>query len=376
MRIGFDAKRLYKNFTGLGNYSRTLVKNLLNHNPQPHQYALYTPKTKKTEQTRFFLEHPQLQTFTPNSAFKSLWRSFGISHQLKKDEIDIYHGLSNELPFTIRRKGIKSIVTIHDLIFKVYPHTFPLIDRSIYDVKFKTSCKNADLIIAISESTKRDIVDYYHIPPEKIEVAYQSCDPLFYSMQSAESVDNQIHSLALPSEFMLSVGSIIERKNLKLIVQAIAALPTDLQLPLVVVGKGKTYKKEVETLISRLNLKDKVIWLDNLNSNLTLQALYQKAQIIIYPSIYEGFGLPVVEGLLSKTPVITSNVSSLPEAGGPHSYCINPKSTEALINAIINILSDSEKRNQMIEGGYAFANEKFSPEATSKVILDIYDKLY
>lgn len=371
MRIGFDAKRLYSNYTGLGNYSRTIVKNLLEYYPS-QRFHLYTPRIRTSDEIQFFKEHPNLETFVAQTKFKPYWRTYSITEQLKKDKIDLYHGLSNEIPQNLKKAKIKSVVTIHDLIFKVLPETFPLVDRKIYDLKFKKSCKKANKIIAISENTKKDLIHYYDIDEQKIEVIYQSCNPIFYREIDILNSKQVLEKYSLPTEYNLFVGSIEKRKNLKLIIDAYNYISKSDQIPLVIVGGSRTFNKELSKLIGDLEAKNKLIWLKNLNDNTDLQAIYTSAQMLVYPSLYEGFGLPIVEALLSKTPVITSNTSSLPEAAGKDSMFINPQNPEELAEAILKVQSDSELRNKMIEKGYLYATQKFAPEKLTNQLFECY----
>ncbi|TXB65188.1 glycosyltransferase family 4 protein [Vicingus serpentipes] len=372
MRIGFDSKRLFCNFTGLGNYSRTLLKNLSQFHPE-NNYFLYTPKIKETPETSFFLDDNIYKTYTPKSLLKSYWRSFSIVKQLQKDKIELFHGLSNELPFNIKQSGLKSIVTIHDLIFKHYPKTYPAFDRKIYDLKFKASCNNANSIIAISESTKKDIINFYGINAEKIDVVYQSCNPIFYNLQTQEEIEKTIKEYNLPDKYFLFVGSVEERKNLKVIIEAYQFLPENLKLPLVIVGKPRETNNILD-LIKTNQLENLVIWKSNLKNNLHLQAFYQRAEVLIYPSLFEGFGLPIVEGLLSKTPVISSNVSSLPEAGGPNTIYINPKNPKEMALAIEKVITNENLKQSMIEKGYQYAIANFSAEVVTKKMIEVYKK--
>lgn len=373
MKIGFDAKRLFCNFTGLGNYSRSLVANLANFHPK-HAYHLYSPSVTKQTKTAPFLSNPY-QVFSPKTAFKSLWRSFAIPKQLQQDKIDLYHGLSHELPIGIQQSGIKSIVTIHDLIFKVYPETYSFFDRKIYDWKFQYSCQKADCIIAISEHTKQDIIHYYNIDPKKIKVIYQACQNLYYTLNDAQSVASLLQQYQLPERYILAVGTLQERKNLKLLIKAYQHLHKAQQLPILIVGNGGNYKKEVQALIKEMQLDDLVFWITDLESDQTLQALYQKATLLVYPSFYEGFGLPVVEALLSKTPVITANTSALKEAGGPNSLYVSPSDEKALAAAIRQILNDPGFAQNMSEKGYEYAHKTFHPQRLSQQLIDCYQEL-
>jgi glycosyltransferase involved in cell wall biosynthesis len=373
MRIGFDAKRLYSNFTGLGNYSRSLVRNLQRLYPD-HEYLLYTPKLIQSPETNFFADSSDFRTFLAKGVLKSYWRSFSIVDQLKKDGIDLYHGLSNEIPRNLNKTHIKSIVTVHDLIFKVLPDTYPFFDRQIYDIKFRNSCLKADRIIAISNSTRSDIIQYYGVNPDKIEVIYQSCNPLFYQTTSKEENNHLLQKYDIPEEFLLFVGSVEKRKNLRLILEAYQHLKPAFRIPLVVIGGSRGNKDEILNMIASHKLEKLVHWISDLRDNYSLQALYQRAMALVYPSFYEGFGLPVAEALLSKTPVITSNVSSLPEAGGPASVYIDPHNSEELADAIARVLSDTALRNTMIRDGYNHAMEHFTPEHVTHELVKCYDK--
>ena len=374
MIIGFDAKRLFNNFTGLGNYSRTLLHNLLLYSPE-NEYYLYSPSIKSNPQTYEFINNPGFTSFEPNTAFPSFWRTVSILKQLQKDNLSIYHGLSHELPLGISKSGIRSVVTMHDLIFKIYPETYKIIDRTIYDKKFRYSCQAADRIIAISESTKNDIVRLYNIDSENIDVIYQSASPLFYSQNLQVDYNETLRKYKIPENYLLYVGSITERKNIATIINAYGHLPDDLKIPLVIVGSGGKYRNFIEELIVKKNLGKLVIWINNLTDNEELKVLYNKASMFIYPSVYEGFGIPVIEAMLSRTPVITSNISSLPEAGGPDSYYIQPTDAGQMAEGIKKILSDTKYRENMIESGYSYAKEKFDAEKNTRKLIDLYNRL-
>ncbi len=373
MNLGFDAKRLYCNFTGLGNYSRTLVKNLQKLYPE-NEYNLYTSKVRDSLETSFFYNNSSFKTHKSKAVFESLWRSFSIVNQLKKDRVELFHGLSNEIPFNIQKSGIKSIVTIHDLIFKVLPETYPFVDRLIYDFKFKNSCKNASKIIAISNSTKNDIVKYYAISPDKIKVVYQSCNPIFYDSFYENEPESVLKEYNIPSDYVLCVGSIERRKNLFGVIEAYNYLKPEFRIPLVIIGgnKSKKYSKILHDLIRANRLEKKVFWISNLKDNISLKYIYQRALAFIYPSFYEGFGLPVVEALLSRTPVITSNLSSLPEAGGENSLYVDPKQPNEIANAIVKVLDSSSLREKMVSTGYEYAIQNFSPDYVTEQLYSCY----
>jgi len=373
LNIGFDAKRLFSNITGLGNYSRTIVDNLQKHFSN-NKYTLYSPTIKPTTFNKFFIENVQLKKVTTKTVFKNYWRSYGITKNFKKNNIQIYHGLSNELPFNIKNYKTKSILTVHDLIFEKFPNTYPAIDRIIYRSKLKASCKNADKIIAISESTKHDIIEIYNIAAQKIEVVYQSCNQVFFDNSNNTNASKTFQQLKLPLKYLLYVGSVTPRKNLKTLLNALAILKPSLQLPLVIVGKGKQYKKQMQQLAHQLKINHLLFWLDAIDCNRLLKAIYQNAVALIYPSIYEGFGLPVAEALLCKTPVITGNNSSLKEAGGVNSYYVNVLNKDEIKIAIETVLTNSELTNKMKLKGYDYAQQNFNSLITAQNIMKVYKK--
>ena len=371
MKIGFDAKRAFLNHTGLGNYSRSVITSLAHYFPE-NEYFLYTPKAVQDARTAALALGSNLLIRQPSfPLFKSLWRSRLVVPQLRKDRLDLYHGLSHEIPAGLQKTNIRSVVTMHDLIFLRYPQYYKLADRKIYEAKFRYACSHADKIVAISEQTKRDIHSYFNVPEEKIEVVYQSCDALFTHQQPAETLKKVKEKYRLPDQYLLSVGTVEERKNLLLIVQALVLLPATVKL--VVVGKGKAYLEKVKTFIAAQNLEDRVLFLENIPFT-ELPAIYQLAGIFIYPSEFEGFGIPILEALYSGIPVIAATGSCLEEAGGPGSIYIHPTDQEGLAKAVQQIQSNETLRATMIDAGKKYAAQ-FTERRQAAQLMELYRKL-
>lgn len=368
-RIGYDAKRVFHNFTGLGNYSRDLVA-IMSAYFRNCQYFLYNPKPKKIdrlEQKENLIEIlPVLAFWKRNS---SVWRQGPVVKQLIHDRVRLFHGLSGEIPRGLKESGIKSVVTIHDLIFIRYPKLYSFIDRRIHFRKFQRATKEADVVIAISEQTKRDVVDFLGIDPEKIKVVYQGCHPLFKQEMSEDWKIKVRENYQLPEKYILNVGTIESRKNLLTAVKAIK----DLDVVLVVVGGKTSYFKEIEKYIAREGLQDKVRFLNQVNME-SLVAIYQMASLFLYPSIFEGFGIPIIEALYSKVPVITSTGSCFAEAGGPNSIYVDPMDVAAFSKQIETVLNSAELREEMIEKGYEFV-QKFNDQTIALEIMEIYKSL-
>lgn len=370
MRIGFEAKRAFKNFTGLGNYSRSVIQILAHRYPE-NQYFVYSPDLVKNSRTEFLfhLKNGTIRT-APFKFFKSFWRSKGVIKDLSKDQVEIYHGLSHEIPSGLKNKGIKSVVTIHDLIYLRYPQYFKPIDRKIYDLKFRSACKHADRIIAISEQTKKDIIHFFGTDKNKIEVVYQGCDSIFYHPSSTENLTEVQLKYQLPNDYLLCVGTLENRKNQLLILNALLHLPKDTQL--VLVGKSTPYEQILRDFIFTNSLENRVKIISNVDFT-DLPAIYQQAKIFIYPSIFEGFGIPILEALNSGVPVIAAKGSCLEEAGGPNSLYIQPNEELELSKAISRILDDESFRTEMIEKGKQFALN-FREENIAKNLMRVYQK--
>ncbi|MBR5715512.1 MAG: glycosyltransferase family 4 protein [Bacteroidales bacterium] len=356
MKIGFDAKRYYHNHTGLGNYSRAIIKGLQALYPDD-DYLLYDEKTFS--------------------------RTFKLGRKAARDGCKLFHGLSNELPSDILKSGVRSILTFHDAAWRTYPQMYHWLDRQIYDFKYGRSCHVANHVIAISESTKKDIIRFYDIPEVKISVIYQPVQDLFYKPLSQDEADQLIAdavasgmiSSALPQDFILNVGSINSRKNLLGLVQALELIPAEQRPPLLVVGNGREYKQVVLNYIANHHLEQYVRIETGVSDNKVLQALYSKALLMAYPSHYEGFGLPVVEAALQQCPILTSNVSSLPEAAGPGALLCDPDNIESIHKYLTELLDDSSMAQRLAEVADDYARSHFDPRTLTEQLHDLYNEV-
>lgn len=367
MKIGFDAKRAFLNSSGLGNFSRNTLTALHRYHTENH-YVLFTPEINKT----LFHHYSKFDIISPDSPtlkiFKSLWRSFSVSGQLKKHEIDIFHGLSNELPAGIHKTDIPSLVTIHDLIFIRFPEFYKPIDRNIYFRKVKYACAVATKIHAISNQTKEDIITFFKTDPGKIEVLNQSVSPEFFEFRETEKL---LSKYEIPENFILSVGTIEQRKNQLSLLKAIHE--AKIKTTIVFVGNLTNYSEELLKYISQNNLDNQVKFLSNIPEN-DLAGLYQAATLSVYISLYEGFGLPIIESMASGCPVITSNVSCLKETAGNAAVLCNPEDTEEIGLAIKKLTENNEEREKYIGKGYERAKH-FQPSWFSEKLISLYSQI-
>lgn len=369
MKIGFDGKRIIQNFTGLGNYSRYIV-NLLASNFPENSYHIYSSKRFDDFTKLNLISHLAVSFKHPKRGKSFLWRSWRIVKDLKKDQIAVYHGLSNEIPLSLKKCGIPSVVTVHDLIFLHFPQYYKFIDRKIYEFKVRYACTNASRIIAISDQTKRDLISFFKIPEDRIDVVYQNCDPVYHTLSSTQEKERVKSLYKLPSEYLLNVGTIEKRKNLLLIVKALKSVPENVHL--VVVGKQTDYAREVKQYIKANKLQSRVHFLSKVPLT-DLPAIYQQSKIFIYPSEYEGFGIPVIEALHSQVPVIAATGSCLEEAGGPESCYVHPKDEVQMAYCINSILSNQEKQNEMISAGIEYV-KKFADARIATELMNVYIK--
>jgi len=382
MQIAFDAKRAFHNGTGLGHYSRTLIESLSRHYPE-HAYFLLNPRPGKRFSVQGSALHEVLPKNPVDQLFTSAWRSNGCKKWLTQNKIDLYHGLSHELPFGIDHTPIATVVTMHDLIPERYPKQYKWIDRQIYDRKFRYACKKADRIIAISEQTKADLIEFYQTDERKISVCYQSCNPQFYQPVSQTEKERIRKKYNLPACYFLSVGSVIERKNLLNTCKAVKLLGATVDIPLLVIGSGAAYKRKVQRYITEQGLENRIRFLsdepacrsdsDFINAK-DFPAIYQMATALLYPSYFEGFGIPVLEGLCSQVAVITSNRSCLPEAGGAGAIYVDPDSAEEIAGAMQRTATDKAWVHEQIERGWQHA-QQFTTERTAAAVMQVYNEV-
>lgn len=372
LTIGFDGKRAVSNNTGLGNYSRLILESLAEKFPN-FLLNIYSPKDKQSDRLNRIRNFNNAKIITPSQKplVGSLWRSYGITKQLQEDKIDIYHGLSNELPLNIRKSGIPTIVTIHDVIYRKLPYCYSAIDRKIYDWKYGRSCHLADRIIAVSQCTKNDIVEAYGIDPEKIDVVYQGCDKQFKIGIHPDKVADVRDKYKLPKEYVIQVGTVERRKNLELIVRALSALPDNIEL--VAIGRDRGYRKFLNSLAQQLGVSKRIYYLENVPFS-DFPALYKGAAVAVYPSRYEGFGIPILESISCGTPTIGATGSCLEEAGGEGAIYVNPDNPRQLSEAINSILNDDIFSKELINKGLIHAS-KFDISSIAENMVKAYAKV-
>ena len=368
--IGLDAKRAFRNTSGLGSYGRTLINDLT---ALPLELRLYAPdqglcylRSQLVRSPHIHVRYPQFSPVNPlpQKLQAALWRSKYITSDLLRDGVQLFHGLSGELPLGLRATGIRSVVTIHDLIFLRHPEYYHWLDTKIYAWKFRQTVRQADHIIAISECTRRDILHYApEVDPARITVIYQSCSPRFSAV--AEPVERA------QRRYILSVGTIERRKNILLAVQALHHLPDPIGL--VVVGRPTSYTDQVRRYVQLHRLESRVSFLHDV-SNDQLPQLYAQAEAFVYPSRYEGFGIPIIEAISSGLPVVACTGSCLEEAGGPDSLYVSPDDPEAMAAALRRVLRGGSERDERIRRSREYIR-RFQGSDVAKQVAELYQQL-
>ncbi len=368
LRIGFDAKRAYTNRSGLGSYSRNIIESLKRNYPV-NSYVLFSPR--KQVHGLIFDDYG-FEVVTPYrhglSIISSVWRNFMLAGEAKKAGIHLFHGLSNELPQGIHRVGIPSVVTIHDLTFMKFPGFYQPADRIIYTRKVRYACKAANRIIAVSNQTKNDLVNLLGVPPEKIEVVYQPISQRFFENHDEQKIEEVKVRHNLPDKFILSVGTIEERKNQMNILRAIVNEKIDREV--VLVGRMTRYSNSLVEFISLHKLEKQVRFITNLEDD-DLPAFYRLAGVLVYPSLYEGFGIPVIEAMASGCPVLASDAPCLPETAAGSAMLCNPANPDMIGECLKTILENSKICSGLIEKGMDRA-QVFTPEHTAKNLVSVY----
>lgn len=374
MRIAFDAKRAFNNTTGLGNYSRTLIAALEKGFPE-NDYFLFTPKVQEALYEVFTpgatIVLPQL---SKHKLVPAYWRSWGLAQQLAQHKVEIFHGLSNELPLNAHRFFCKNVVTIHDVLYLKHPKDFPAFDRFFYALKTKYAAKNADKITVNSTQTKEDLMRFLQVPEKKIEVIPHAINDVFCNHSSKEAIQLVREKYELPEHFILQPGSFLGRKNHALSIAAFASLvKKHNHLFLLFTGGGGNKEKQVLREIALAGLQNKIIVKKNIATT-DMPALYSAAEMVLYPSLSEGFGLPILEAFASGVPVITSHGKVFEETGGNGAFYIDSSSVSDMLAAMETLLEHSAKRAAFIANG-KLQLQQFSATEMARKTMQLYSSL-
>lgn len=340
MKLGIITDSIHSNLTGIGNYTKDLCISLNKYKNIDIKYIDYEKNNfNKEKLIKINNPFPFLKTY--------LWHNY-LPFRLNRMTFDYVLNTSG-CPHIFPYK-YKEILFIYDLSLFIVPKTHPYTRVLIYKLLFSKTVKNCHKIIVISQNTKLDLMKYYHVPENKITIIY----PSFYGMKNKQ----QKPKIQIKKPYILYLGTLEPRKNINLIIKAFYQLKSTSLFPyqLIIAGKKGWGFKEIFDTVNKLKLEKDVIFTDYV-SDAEKKYLYKHAELFIYPSLYEGFGIPPLEAMNYGCPVITSNISSLPEVVGNAGLMINPYNIKELVLAITKVLTNKKLKEEMIEKGFKQAKK-------------------
>lgn len=371
--IGIDASRaVTTRLTGTERYSREVIVAMVRGAPQ-HRFRLYLREGNPAERAAFLSSLPgnvEPAVFGP----ARLWTHIGLSNEIAARPPDALFVPAHVLPASMARTDLRGVIhavaTVHDLGYKRFPHAHPLQQRTLLDLGTRFTVSNAQVVIADSEATRRDVISFYGVPEPAVRVAHPGPMPLVDV--SAADIDATLMKFGVPARrpFALHIGTLQPRKNLRRLVRAWARLPAALQDARLVLAGGAGWGDEAAQLrheVAALGLSQRVIFTGYI-SDLEKSALLRAARVCVFPSLYEGFGFPVLEAQTAGVPVVCSNTSSLPEVAGDAALLIDPTQIDAITDAIGRAMGDDAVRAQLIIAGHANL-ARFSWQSCAKTVL-------
>lgn len=364
MRVAIDIRKLHD--FGIGTYIRNLLRYLARLDPESEYVLLCAPEDAISVRTL----GANFRAIPDRSRHYSLREQLSLPLAVAREKVDVYHAPHYVLPMLTSGRRV---VTIHDCIHLMFPEYLPYRLGKVYARTMMSSAtRRAHRILTVSESSKRDILRFFPVKPEKISVIYNAIDEQFRVPPSDDAIARVRERYQLGDPFVLYVGNVKPHKNVERLIEAFALLRRRAAegLKLVIIGDEISKHQTLRRAVHRHKLYKHVRFLGFVPDD-TLSVLYRLAGVFVFPSLYEGFGLPPLEAMACGAPVIASNVSSLPEVVGDAAFLVDPYSSEAIANAIMKVLSDSTLANCLRAKGFARAQD-FSWERSVARTLEIY----
>ncbi len=355
---------------GVSHYIEQLLQHL-GHIDQHNQYHIYTTRGLGAAElglpANFAVHASRLPTINPRVRIP--WEQALAPLLLRRSGASLFHGTLNVIPMSCPVPGV---VTVHDLAFIRFPYTFRSYNRTYLDLATRASVRRAARVCAVSEHTRREVIGLLGVPPERVVVTPNAARAHFQVPDPA-AVDAFRQRKGLPNEFILYVGTLEPRKNLITLLEAYSRIAADTRAPLIVGGgKGWLYQPVFERL-EALNLRDRVQFVGYLDEE-ELPLWYAAASVFVFPSLYEGFGMPPLEAMSCGTPVVTSNASSLPEVVADAGLMVAPHDAEGLAAAVLRVLTSADLRAELRERGLQRARH-FSWRTTAERTLQVYQQV-
>ena len=367
MRIGIDARVMTLSASGIGRYSIEMIKAISKLNQtKNHQFILFS--SRKSDK----LNLPENWSYFEGSiSDRALLRSLNYSNLTKKLNLDRFYTMDYIGPIISFDSNCKIITTIHDLIPIIYPNLTSFKHRLIGKYILPLSINNASTIISISHSTKNDIIKHLNVDPKKIKVIHSGVSDIFFENKLKAS-EELINNFTLDSQYILFFGTLEPKKNIYYLIDSYSKISNSLKrkYKLVLCGKIDINNSKLTRFILKRNLKDRIIFTEFVSDE-KLKFLIQNARVFCFPSLYEGFGLPIIESMACGCPVIASNVSSIPEITGDAAILVDPRNVEELVTALNKILTDDKLRKDLSKKSYLNSSKYRWQNSASKVFQTI-----
>lgn len=288
---------------------------------------------------------------------------------VRRDRLDLFHTSYYPVP----RLALPTVLTVYDLRLVRMPETYNWARYRFLKSVIPRSLRRADRLIAISNDTKRDLVRYFDVPPEKIAVSHCPVPARFARVEDRSLLASIREKYDLPTEYILSVGKIEPRKNIERLIEAFASIREQFGIGLVVAGKRDPAFQEYFDRVRKRGMEENVVFTGYVDDS-DLPALYSMAKVFAYPSLHEGFGIPLLEAMACGAPVVTSDTSALPDVAGNAAVLVDPTSTESIARGLARILGDEASRSLLVESGYERVRS-FDARSAAGVIVDLYKKI-
>ena len=371
MHVGIDVSPLTLHPTGVGIYTRSLLRHLMALEQECVFSGLSSGLAEMDEEALRTLAHHR-HLHVPTRGVYRTWSLFGRPRADRLlGGVDLYHATNYFLP-PVQRGG--GVLTIYDLAFLRRPELCSPRIVGPFSRSVRRFATQADAVLTCSEATKRDLIELCGLGEEKITVAYGAVEEGFQPRDREEAKHFLAERHGLETPFVLFVSTIEPRKNVEGLVSAFASIAGDIPHTLVLAGGTGWNAEGVDERIESLDLRDRVRRLGYIGSRTELPFLYSAADAFVFPSFYEGFGLPVLEAMACGCPVVVSNTSSLPEVAGEAGFYVNPEDIEAMASVLREVLTDEGLRAEAREKGLAQA-QRFSWEETARTTMDLYQRL-
>ncbi len=354
LRIGLDYTSAIHQVAGIGRYTRELVNALTVAN-KDYEYRLFAAGATDVERPALPHNWQWCPTGLTRRWLERVWYRLRLPLPVEAwtGRVDLFHAPDFVLPILLPKT--QTIVTIHDLSFVRQPDSTMPGMAAYLNRWVPRSVQQADQVIAVSEATRQDLIELYHTPPNKIKVLYHGVSPNFKPVDNLARLADIRQRYGLGEHpFILSVGTLQPRKNYVRLIQAYAMVRQKLALAspnLVIVGQKGWHYEEIFDEVNRWQLASHIHFLGFVEDS-DLAALYSAARLFIYPSLYEGFGLPVLEAMACGTPVVAANLSALPEVVGSAGWLINPYDVKGMAESMAQLLTDEPLRQQFIQDGF------------------------